>query len=208
MCFSATASFTASGVLAAVGVLTLREAKTKKELPLASIPFLFAIQQGIEGVVWLSFGSLRLNTAAAYVYSLFSHVLWPFFVPLSVFLVEPDPIRKKLLSSFTIVGAALGLYLLYYIGAEPVTAKIVGHSIAYDAPHLYPLATTALYILVTCGSCLFSSHRALNWFGAVLFVAYAIAALFFIDVFFSVWCFAAALLSTILFWYFKTRPLS
>ena len=60
MCFSATASFTAGAVLLGVGTLTLRSALAsrhshrRRDLPFAAIPLLFAIQQLIEGVVWLT----------------------------------------------------------------------------------------------------------------------------------------------------------
>ena len=55
MCFSAGASFTASAVLAATGVTTLREVRSKRELPLALLPTIFSIQQFIEGLLWLNF---------------------------------------------------------------------------------------------------------------------------------------------------------
>src|SRR3989344_4561522 len=57
MCFSATASFVAGGALGAVGGVTMAEVKIKAEMPLASIPLIFGIQQTIEGVIWVSFGS-------------------------------------------------------------------------------------------------------------------------------------------------------
>lgn len=84
MCFSATASLIAGGTLSTVGVLTISQAKTKKELPFASIPLLFGIQQLIEGAVWLSFSNSALNSISTYAYSMFSHVLWPIFVPASI----------------------------------------------------------------------------------------------------------------------------
>ena len=55
MCFSATASFVASGALSALGVATLRATQRKAEIPFATIPLLFGIQQFVEGVLWLSF---------------------------------------------------------------------------------------------------------------------------------------------------------
>ena len=64
MCFSAAASLAAGGTLSVVGGLTLAKVKNKSELPFASIPLLFGIQQAIEGAVWLSFGSPVLNTIA------------------------------------------------------------------------------------------------------------------------------------------------
>ena len=55
MCFSATASFSAGVVLLGLGTLTLKSARGRRELPLAAIPLLFAIQQLTEGVIWLTF---------------------------------------------------------------------------------------------------------------------------------------------------------
>jgi len=205
MCFSAAASFAAGGALSVAGGLTLVEVKKKTELPFASIPLLFGVQQAIEGAVWLSFGSPILNTVATYAYSMFSHVLWPIFVPFSVLMIETDLTRKKILYLFTFVGLGVGLYLLYFIIAEPVTAHIVNNSIAYHSPHLYVYPIMALYLVATCGSCLVSSHTMINIFGVVLFISFAIAAWFFIETFFSVWCFFAAILSIIVYWYFQNN---
>jgi hypothetical protein len=41
-----------SGVLGGVGVVTLTKVKHRRELPVASLPLLFAIHQFIEGFVW------------------------------------------------------------------------------------------------------------------------------------------------------------
>ena len=208
MCFSATASFVAGGALSVAGGLTLAQVKKKTSLPFASIPLLFGIQQAIEGAVWLSFGTSVLNTVMTYAYSLFSHVLWPIFVPFSVFLIETDSVRKQVLSLFSIVGLAVGAYLLYFIIAEPVTSRVVGNSIAYDSPHLYPWEMMALYLVATCGSCLVSSHKIINVFGVVLFVSFALAGWFFVETFFSVWCFFAAILSVLVYWYFRNTPVA
>ena len=103
MCFSATASFTAGAILVTAGVLTLRHVQSKSTFPFACIPLLFGIQQIVEGIVWTSFGSPILHTVATYVFVMFSHVLWPSFVPFSIWLIEKDPIRKKILLSISIV---------------------------------------------------------------------------------------------------------
>lgn len=205
MCFSATASFVAGGALSAGGVLTISKAKTKKELPFASIPLLFGIQQIIEGVVWLSFGSPMINIVATYGYSFFSHVLWPILVPFSVFLIETNPHRKNILRMFSLVGLAVGLYLLYFIFANSVTSNVIGGSIAYQSPHLYKFLIMTMYLMATCGSCLFSSHKIVNIFGAVILVSFGIAAWFFIETFLSVWCFFSAILSVFVYWYFKNK---
>ncbi|MGB9233251.1 MAG: DUF6629 family protein [Terriglobales bacterium] len=49
MCFSATANFVGSGVLGAVGVVTLTKVKHRRELLFAALPVLFAVHQFIEG---------------------------------------------------------------------------------------------------------------------------------------------------------------
>ncbi len=203
MCFSAAASFAAGGVLNVAGGLTITQIKKKSELPFASIPLLFGIQQAVEGAVWVSFGSPIVNMVATYAYSMFSHVLWPIFVPLSVLLIETDPFRKKILSLFSFLGLAVGLYLLYFIIADPVTAHVVNNSIAYHSPHLYAYLVMALYLVATCGSCFASSQKIINIFGIVLLISFTIAAWFFTETFFSVWCFFAAILSILVYWYFR-----
>lgn len=205
MCFSAAASFAAGGALAVVGGLTIAQVKKKSELPFASIPLLFGVQQGIEGVVWVSFGSSVVNTVATYAYSMFSHVLWPIFVPIAVLMMETEPIRKRILSLFSFLGLGVSAYLLYYIIADPVTAHVVNNSIAYHSPHLYVYLIMALYLVATCGSCFVSSRRTINIFGTVLLISFAVAAWFFVETFFSVWCFFAAILSIIIYWYFKSK---
>ena len=49
MCFSATVNFVGSGVLGAIGAVTLTKVKHKRELLFASLPALFAVHQFIEG---------------------------------------------------------------------------------------------------------------------------------------------------------------
>lgn len=92
MCFSATASFSAGVVLVGLGAFTLRAVLHPRELLLASIPLLFGIQQLIEGAVWLTFRyeAPLVNSVMTYLFSPFSHVLWPVYVPLAVLLIEPS----------------------------------------------------------------------------------------------------------------------
>lgn len=202
MCFSATASFVAGGALGATGALTLAQAKMKRELPLASIPLLLGVQQTIEGVIWVSFGLPVLNTVMTYAYLAFAYALWPALVPAAVLLVETNPTRKKILRVLSLIGFVLGTYLLYYIFADPGKAHIVNQSIAYDFRHLYELLPLSLYVLVTCGSGLVSSHRTIQVFGAAALATFFVANWFYRMTFVSVWCFFAAVLSVLIFWHF------
>ena len=207
MCFSASASFIAGAALSTVGVATLRMTKRKGEIPLATIPLLFGMQQISEGLIWLSFrsDSSLPDATLTLVYSLFSHVLWPIYVPFAVLMLEPAPWRRKTLYAFLAIGTAAGLYLLINMVRFPITSQLAGAHIEYVSPHFNAFVVMGSYLAGTCLSALLSSHKIVNIFGAVallLFVAvYQIYTLWFI----SVWCFFAAVLSAVVYLHFRTR---
>jgi len=205
MCFSATAILVAGGTLAIIGGATLSRAKTKKELPLASIPLLFGIQQIIDGIVWLSFSIQPLNTIAIYIYAVFSRVFWPVFLPTAVLLIEKNHARKNILRLFSLLGLFVGMFFLYLIFTGPVTARIVNNCIDYSVPYPYTLTILTLYLVATCGACLFSSHRIIKIFGAALLASFIVSGWFYFETLPSVWCFFAAVLSAIIYWYFRKR---
>lgn len=202
MCFSATASFIAGGVLSATGIVTIRKAKTKAEVPFASIPLLFGIQQLIEGVVWLSFGNQLLNSIATNSFLAFALVLWPVFVPTAVLLIEANKTRKKLLTTFVFIGASVGLYLLYTMFVGPYMSHTANMSISYHSPHIHLYLVSTFYLLATCGSPLISSHKIIRIFGIVVLISAGIATWFYTQTFLSVWCFFAAIVSLIVYLYF------
>ena len=207
MCFSATASFIAGGVLSAVGVVTIKKTEKKSEIPFASIPLLFGIQQIIEGVIWLTFhnNALELNIVMTFIYSVFSHVLWPIFVPLSIMLLEAVPWRKKVMATLWIGGTAVGLYLFYNLFAFPITSRVENHHIVYFSPHFYIYTVMGFYVAATCVSSMFSSHKIIKIFGVMALVAFTISYLFYRISLVSVWCFFAAILSVIIYGYFKNK---
>lgn len=210
MCFSATASFIAGTALSVLGVATLRLTRQKAEIPFAAIPLLFGIQQIVEGLLWLSFrfDAPQLKVATTYLFSIFSHVLWPIFVPFSIGLLEPVPWRHKAILGFQGVGLLVGAYLFFMLVKFPVTAVAL-ENIVYVSPHFYKLPMMTLYLLATCVSCFFSSRAAIRLFGALALILFLVAYGFFAVALFSVWCFFAAVLSFIIYAYFRfgqTRP--
>lgn len=207
MCFSATASFTAGAALLVVGVITVRKARSPSEIPYAAIPVLFGIQQLIEGVLWLTFPDKAplLKMILTHAYSFFSHVFWPVFVPIAVVLLEPVRWRHKVLTSIAVAGGLVGLYLLYFLFTVPIVAEVRGHHIEYASPHFFIVTVMILYVLGTCVSSLFSSHRWVRWFGVTAFVSFGVAAAFYRIWFISVWCFFAAVLSSIVLMHFLSR---
>ena len=210
MCFSATASLTAGAGLLFAGAITLRQARSRAEIPFAAIPVLFGIQQLIEGALWLTFpdNDPSLRIILTYAYSLFSHVIWPVYVPIAVLLLESVPWRRKVLTGIALAGAVVGLYLLYFLVTLPIIARVEGRHIDYVSPHFYIVAVMTLYVLGTCISSLFSSHLWVRLFGIVSFLSFAAAGLFYRVWFISVWCFFAAVLSSIVLVYFLRRQLS
>lgn len=215
MCFSATASFTAGAVLLGVGTLTLRSALAsrhaygRRELPFAAIPLLFAIQQLIEGVIWLTFrvDAPLLNSVMTHVYSFFSHVLWPVYVPVAVLLIEPAGWRRRGLIAFVAAGAAVGAYLLFVLVAFPIVSRPTGQHIEYVSPHFFAAITMTLYLLSTAVSPLLSTHRMVVVFGALALLSFGAAYAFYATWFISVWCFFAALLSAVVYLHFGLREL-
>ncbi|MEW5917697.1 MAG: DUF6629 family protein, partial [Gemmatimonadota bacterium] len=155
MCFSASASFIAGTALSAVGVAALRNTRMRNERPFAMIPLLFGIQQLTEGVIWMTFryDAPVLKQTMTYVYSGFSHVLWPIYVPFAMGVLETVRRRKRTFFAFGAGGIAVGLYLLYSIVARPVVAEVVGGHIVYATPHFYLLPVMVLYLAATCVSC-------------------------------------------------------
>ena len=210
MCFSATASLTAGAGLLIVGAITLRQARRRAEIAFAAIPILFGIQQLIEGALWLTFPDKApmLETILTHAYSLFSHVFWPVYVPIAVLLLEHVPWRRKVLTGIALAGAAVGLYLLYFLVTLPIVAQVEGRHIDYVSPHFYVVAVMVLYVLGTCISSVFSSHVWVRLFGIMSFLSFGAAGLFYKMWFISVWCFFAAVLSSIVLLYFLRRRVS
>jgi hypothetical protein len=207
MCFSASASFIAGGVLSAVGVVTIKKTEKKSEIPFASIPLLFGIQQIIEGVIWLTFhnNNMELNGVMTFIYSVFSHVLWPIFVPLSIMLLEVVSWRKKVMFTLWIAGTIVALFLFYNLFTFPITSRVENHHIVYFSPHFYIYTVMGFYVAATCVSSMFSSHKMIIYFGVMALVAFTFSYLFYKIYFISAWCFFAAIISIIIYGYFNNK---
>lgn len=204
MCFSATASFVAGTALSVLGVATLRATRRTVEIPFASIPLLFGLQKIVEGMLWLSFSfdAPNLNVAMTYLFSMFSHVLWPIFVPFAIGLLETVAWRRRVIWGFQAVGLLVGLYLVYLLVDFPVTS-VVEANIVYVSPHFYKLPVMLLYVAATCVSGFVSSDTTIRLFGTLALALFLVAYGFFTLALFSVWCFFAAVLSSIIYWHFR-----
>ena len=207
MCFSATASFIAGTSLCVIGVATLKQTKASAEVPFAMIPLIFGIQQLIEGTIWLSFNhdipiSRQVMT---YLYSLFSHFVWPVYVPFAIGIMEIVRWRKKALLVLLVLGVTVGIFLLYWITAGPLKAEVVSHHMVYISPHFYSIPVMILYFTATCASCFFSSHGFVRLLGVLLVLSLIAAQIAHSLALVSIWCFFAAILSLVIYLHFKIR---
>jgi len=207
MCFSATTSFSAGAILLGLGTLTVKSAHRRREMALAAIPLLFAIQQLSEGVIWLTFryDAPQLNVVMTYLYSFFSHVLWPIYVPVAVLLIEPMAWRRTVLLGFVAAGLVAGVYLLYVLLAFPIISRPTGQHVEYVSPHFFAALVMTLYLLAATVSPMFSSHRLVKVFGVLALLSFAAAYGFYATWFISVWCFFAALLSAVIYLHFAMQ---
>lgn len=211
ICFSASASFGAGIVLFGVGAVTLRRARTRAELPYAAIPVLFAIQQCVEGALWLGLpgGAMEGPDPAIHAltitYLLFANVLWPAYVPAAVWLIEPDPARRKAILAAQAVGIATSLYFLAAIVTSQVSATIAGAHISYSLPQAPEDAAFVFYAFATCVAPLMSSYPKVRLFGFAIIGAMIVAYLVWWLWFASVWCFLAALCSAVVVLHFTAE---
>jgi hypothetical protein len=205
VCFSATANFVGSGVLGAVGAVTLTRVKHRRELLFAALPLLFAIHQFIEGFVWLGLDGI-LSPAVTHdmgaAFMLYAQGLLPFLLPLSVMLFEPDKKSRQRMLPFLALGVGTTLYILWALTAFPTQVYIRGNSIVYINQATNNMTVAVLYVIATCGSLFFSQIRMMVVFGAANLAILLVVMAFKRYAFTSLWCAYAAIVSVIILAYF------
>ncbi|MEY2115202.1 MULTISPECIES: DUF6629 family protein [Rhodanobacter] len=201
MCFSATASFTASAALAGIGLLGLRRVPDRRYRLLAWIPLLFAAQQFTEGLVWMSYpwAAPGLRGVATQVYSVFSHLLWPVYVPWAVRAIEPGTQRRRWLGLLAMGGLASAAFLAWGMVATPIHVAPVGGHLEYASPHFFLPLSLTLYLAATTLSLAISSRPLVQVFGLLAMISAAVAYAVYARWFISVWCFYAAAVSLIVY---------
>lgn len=205
MCYSAEASFVASGVLAGTSVAISRLPREKNSLPLTAIPAIFAVHQFIEGTIWLNQGKFpppAYQAGAVFAYVLIAYVFWPLFIPFAAYRTEAVKKRRILMLLCQVVGLGTGLVYLLSILHSPVVVSVNACSLSYNI-HA-PGGLMAAYLIAVAVPFLASSQRGLVRFGMLILISCA-AAFYFASMrsFPSVWCFFAAAMSISLYFYFR-----
>lgn len=203
MCFSATASFTAAAVLLPAGLYSVHRALNvnRRFLMFACVPIFFAVQQFMEGLVWHyhAVGDQKMVNASSLCYLFFAYALWPFFTTLSIYAVEDNRARKKILAYFVWAGGLLGLliYVPIVIGFEPMNVAVNGNSMVYDTYQSVGLIRLYCisYVLILIVPMFLSTTRGMRFFGILILASLIASVLWYFYAFTSVWCFFAAVLS-------------
>lgn len=205
MCFSATVSLAAAAVIGAIGVTVMARAQDRGELPLASLPLFFAVQQLIEGGLWLTLPLAPESAVTSWLthaFLAFALVFWPLFAPFAALSAEREPARRRLMITVWALGACVAAYFLWQIGSEPHDARIAGGHVVYEVGAT-PVTMGLVYLVATTFALLLSSHRAVVAFGAVVFVGSVITYFAYAEALISVWCFFAALGSVVIALHFE-----
>jgi len=202
MCFSAGASFGASVILGTVGIASIRKVQEPSQIPLASIPLLFAVQQFSEGFLWLSLTNPEYASwqqIPAYVFLLFAQIVWPTWVPFSILIIEKDRGRRNLLIIMLGVGVTLSVYLAYCMIFYDIRAQVTAHHIQYtlNFPMRFAWFSGIVYFIPTVLPPFFSSIKRMRILGLTILTSYLVTTLFFHEYIISIWCFFAAILSVI-----------
>jgi hypothetical protein len=206
MCFSATASFVTAGVTGAIGIASLTRVHRAGELPLAAMPIFFGVQQGIEGLLWLTLPAApdgRLATGLTLLFLIFAEAFWPVYMPLTALLIEPNERRRRQMLVLLAVGAATAVFLLWNTLAYPHGAIILDDHIVYEVEYKLSPPFGLIYLAATSLSLLLSSRRTIVVLGGVVLLGGMITFTFYREWLESVWCFFAAIASAIILSYFE-----
>jgi uncharacterized membrane protein len=207
MCFSASVSFGSGVALGALGVASMKNVQTQSQIPFAAIPFLFAIQQFAKGYVWLSFTQKAYEgwgTSASYLFLIFAQVVWPVFVPFSIWLIEKNDNKKKQLLYLTVVGFILSCFFAYSLVAYNVKTEINTYHVSYTmALPFNRMWLDSIYVIVSVLPLFITSHQKIYILGIAIVLSLLISMFFYSGYIISVWCFFAAINSGIILYLIK-----
>jgi len=214
MCFSAEASFVAATAIAAVGIVSIKKSTSPAQRAFAVIPLFFAMQQFLEGWIWIVLANPDYVTCKQFLtigYLIFVWVVWPLYVPFSMGLLEKKPGRRKILYGFLALGMVLTIiciYMLIFHHIEAVEARLHIKYIIDDLPSfdwLYGI----LYLVPTTVSFFVSSIKKIWVLGVILLSSYIFSFIVYAGNVLSVWCFFGAVTSVLILWYIiqmKKKP--
>ncbi len=221
MCFSASASFTASAVLMPLGLYSTHLARSNQQpnyVPLALVPFFFGVQQLVEGLEWTALDQGRiepLTTLAGLGFLFFAYCFWMVWIPWSAWSISRSSDSHGLqhrLRWVAIVSTVLGVAFYLPVLFDPPAVQPAVHStgrLLYDVSNLHSIVhnfinTQPVGELLYWGfivlPLLAVADKAVKLFGVLIFVSIFLTWLTYSATFNSVWCFYCAVLSIVVIW--------
>jgi hypothetical protein len=206
MCFSAPASFSASGIIGVIGGRTIAKSNPGDKY-LAIIPILFAVQQCVEGIIWLGFSIPQFEAyrnIATTLFLIFAWAIWPAYLPFAIASVEKDERRASILKSLRIPGVIAGIGAIFPIFLSNPTPQIIDFHIDYTTQNeLYNQyviqSYNAMYLLCTVVPMFISSRKGMTEYGLANIFGLIIAGIFYESSVPSTWCFFSALFSIMIY---------
>jgi hypothetical protein len=188
----------------AIGVITVRKNSDPSRRLFAAIPLVFGVQQISEGFIWValqSAGHDMMLTIASYMFLLAALVLWPFYLPLSVMLMEKEKSLKRLLIPFLVVGITVSVYYGIRLIVNEIDPVISSHHIKYTGnfPQRRALLAFAGYAAATLIPLFISSARRMWLLGLLMASSCLVTGILYKEYLTSVWCFFAALISIVIY---------
>ncbi len=167
------------------------------------MPVMAGIQQFMEGYVWmgLSGGDSSMVWLGAMGFIFFSWLLWPIWIPFSVYVLEPPESRRKnMFLYFALAGTALGLalYIPHLLYPDWVNVTINRDSLAYEGTMLLDYLiprwlTYAIYMFLLIAPPLMSTYLHIRLFGLTLIAIVSVVYFFLVYAYISFFCLLAGI---------------
>lgn len=220
MCFSPEASFAAAALTAAAGAVSFVRMPAASYSGLALMPLVFAIQQFLEGLIWLRLAGAMSWPAPEYLANAFVAIAelgWPVLAPAALWMAEGSRRRRAMLATAASAGFALACFFLSrFLAAVHVPSDEAGRivyravpvscsvSVCDRIPEKYLSGVPAPdwillpYAVIIIGSFLLSGQRPVRLVGIVICTGLLVSLVFYNHALISVWCFFAAFASLLI----------
>ena len=171
----------------------------------ASIPLIFAAQQAMEGVVWLTIDGTAHATVerlAVIAFLAIALIVWPVWLPFSLRLIEHNPGRRMALMGLLWLGVAAAAAAVVLLTRSQPVAVVAGHSLRYNrsghATGWLEALVLLTYMAPTILPLFVSTVPLARVIGMVLVMSLVLAAVIERTALTSMWCFFAAILSALI----------
>ena len=191
MCLSQEVSFAASAFLVVGGTyaVTRAWAINRRYLPVALMPVFAGLQQFMEGNVWwgVNTGDPATTLVGALGFIFFTWFMWPFWIPLASYVLEPpDSRRRPWMAAMSVAGLAFGLalYVPHLTNPDWVEVTVNQDSLAYEDTMIvdYLMLPPAI-----------STYYHMRWFALTIVAVVVVDILFLRYAYISFFCLLAGL---------------